>query len=56
MPRNIIMAASLPASADKLFDMYLDAGEHAAFTGINSFSHLYHSFEKIWKGVATVHR
>jgi activator of HSP90 ATPase len=34
MPRNIIMAASLPASPDKLFDMYLDATEHAAFTGL----------------------
>ncbi len=34
MPRNIIMAASLPAESDKLFDMYLDAAEHAAFTGL----------------------
>lgn len=34
MPRNIIMAASLPATPDKLFDMYLDAAEHAAFTGL----------------------
>jgi activator of HSP90 ATPase len=34
MPRNIIMAASLPASPDKLFDMYLDAAAHAAFTGL----------------------
>ena len=34
MPRNIIMAATLPATADKLFDMYLDAAEHAAFTGL----------------------
>jgi activator of HSP90 ATPase len=34
MPRNIIMAASLPAPADKLFDMYLDATAHAAFTGL----------------------
>ena len=34
MPRNITMAASLPASPDKLFDMYLDAAEHAAFTGL----------------------
>ena len=34
MPRNIIMAASLPASPDKLFDMYLDAASHAAFTGL----------------------
>ncbi len=34
MPRNIITAASLPASPDKLFDMYLDAEAHAAFTGL----------------------
>lgn len=34
MPRNIIMAASLPAEPDKLFDMYLDAESHAAFTGL----------------------
>ncbi len=34
MPRNIIMAASLPAAPDKLFDMYLDAETHAAFTGM----------------------
>ena len=34
MPRNIILAASLPASPDKLFDMYLDAEAHAAFTGL----------------------
>ena len=33
MPRNIIMAASLLAPPDKLFDMYLDAASHAAFTG-----------------------
>ena len=33
MPRNIIAAASLPAPPDKLFDMYLDAASHAAFTG-----------------------
>ena len=33
MPRNVIIAASLPAAADKLFDMYLDAEAHAAFTG-----------------------
>ena len=26
------MAASLPASPEKLFDMYLDAASHAAFT------------------------
>ena len=33
MPRNIILAASLPAAPDRLFDMYLDPGSHAAFTG-----------------------
>lgn len=33
MPRNVIIAASLPATPDKLFDMYLDAAAHAAFTG-----------------------
>ena len=33
MARNIIMAASLPAPPEKLFDMYLDAASHAAFTG-----------------------
>ena len=33
MPRTIQLAASLPASPDRLFDMYLDPGEHAAFTG-----------------------
>lgn len=34
MPRNIIMAASLPALPDRLFDMYLDENEHAALTGL----------------------
>src|SRR6266496_2249707 len=34
MPQNIIMAASLPAESDRLFDMYLDAAEHAALTGL----------------------
>jgi activator of HSP90 ATPase len=33
MPRNIIIAASLPAPPDKLFDMYLDPASHTAFTG-----------------------
>ena len=33
MPRTIQLAASLPATSDRLFDMYLDPGEHAAFTG-----------------------
>jgi len=33
MPRNVILAASLPATPERLFDMYLDPAEHAAFTG-----------------------
>jgi uncharacterized protein YndB with AHSA1/START domain len=33
MPRTIQFAVSLPASPDRLFDMYLDPVEHAAFTG-----------------------
>ena len=33
MPRHVILAASLPATADRLFDMYLDPVEHSAFTG-----------------------
>ncbi|MAE60432.1 MAG: hypothetical protein CMJ49_03645 [Planctomycetaceae bacterium] len=33
MPRNVEMAASLPASSDRLYDMYVDAAAHAAFTG-----------------------
>lgn len=33
MSRNVILAASLPAAPDRLFDMYLDADVHAAFTG-----------------------
>jgi activator of HSP90 ATPase len=33
MPKNVVLAASLPAAADKLFDMYLDAESHAAITG-----------------------
>jgi uncharacterized protein YndB with AHSA1/START domain len=33
MPRTIQMAASLPAPADRLFEMYLNPVEHAAFTG-----------------------
>ena len=33
MARVIQLAASLPAPPDKLFDMYLDPVEHAAFTG-----------------------
>jgi len=34
MPRTISLAASLPATPDKLFDMYLDAESPAAFTGL----------------------
>ena len=33
MPSNVILAASFPTSPDRLFDMYLDPNEHAAFTG-----------------------
>jgi len=33
MPRMIQLAASLPAPPERLFDMYLDPVEHAAFTG-----------------------
>ncbi len=34
MPRNMIMAASLPATPDKLFDTYLDPVAHGEFTGL----------------------
>jgi uncharacterized protein YndB with AHSA1/START domain len=34
MSRNIIIAASLPAPPERLFDMYLDPAGHAAFTGM----------------------
>ena len=33
MARTIQLAASLPAPPGRLFDMYLDPVEHAAFTG-----------------------
>jgi activator of HSP90 ATPase len=33
MPKNLIIAASLPAPPETLFDMYLDPGAHTAFTG-----------------------
>ena len=33
MPKNVILAASFPASPDRLFDMYLDPQAHASFTG-----------------------
>ena len=34
MTRTIQIAASLPAPPDRLFDMYLDPGAHAEFTGM----------------------
>ncbi len=33
MPKNIIFAASLPERPERLWEMYLDPAEHAAFTG-----------------------
>jgi uncharacterized protein YndB with AHSA1/START domain len=33
MPRNITMAVHLPCSAARLYRMYLDPKQHAAFTG-----------------------
>jgi uncharacterized protein YndB with AHSA1/START domain len=33
MPKTIIQAAFLPASPDRLFDMYIDPALHGAFTG-----------------------
>ncbi len=33
MTKNVIIAAALPAPPERLFDMYLDADSHAAFTG-----------------------
>lgn len=33
MSRTIQLAATLPALPDKLFDMYIDPVQHAAFTG-----------------------
>lgn len=33
MPKNVILAATLPATPERLFDMYLDPQLHAAFTG-----------------------
>lgn len=33
MPKNIVLAASFAVHPDRLFDMYLDARSHAAFTG-----------------------
>jgi len=38
MPRTIQLAAVLPAPPERLFDMYLDPKEHAAFTGGGSNS------------------
>ena len=31
MPKNIILAAELPAPPDRLYDMYLDARIHGEF-------------------------
>jgi activator of HSP90 ATPase len=33
MPKTIYQTVTLPASAEKLFDMYLDPELHSAFTG-----------------------
>ncbi len=33
MSRNVILAATIPATAARLFDMYVDPQAHAAFTG-----------------------
>ncbi len=33
MPKNLIIAASLPATPETLFDMYVDPVAHAGFTG-----------------------
>ena len=33
MPRNVITAANLPAKPERLYDMYVDAKSHSAFTG-----------------------
>ena len=33
MTRTILLAAMLPAPPERLYDMYLDPREHAAFTG-----------------------
>jgi uncharacterized protein YndB with AHSA1/START domain len=33
MPRTVTLAVDLPASAAKLYRMYLDPKQHAAFTG-----------------------
>jgi activator of HSP90 ATPase len=33
MPKNVVLAASFVAAPGRLFDMYLDARSHSAFTG-----------------------
>ena len=33
MPRTVTLAVDLPASATRLYGMYLDPKQHAAFTG-----------------------
>ena len=55
MPRNVILAASFPATPDQLFDMYLDPNEHAAFTGApvsigNSAGASFRAFDGILSG------
>ena len=49
------MAASLPAAPDKLYDMYLDAELHAAFTGLPvaiepRVGGVFHAFEGMLSG------
>ena len=34
MPRNVILAASFDSTPEKLYDMYLSAESHSAFTGM----------------------
>jgi activator of HSP90 ATPase len=34
VPRTIILAASLPARPERLYEMYIDPVLHAAFTGV----------------------
>jgi uncharacterized protein YndB with AHSA1/START domain len=34
MPRTIILATSLPAPPERLYEMYVDSKLHAAFTGL----------------------
>jgi activator of HSP90 ATPase len=55
LSRTIIIAASLPAAPDTLFDMYLDAEAHAAFTGLPVFIEprpggAFHAFDGMLSG------